>query len=80
MLNSLFLPFYNYQDRDNLTRKNQIIDTAGKVFTVFFTLEAILKMIAMGFIVHKSAYLRNGWNWIDFVVVIIGIFDLLPNI
>mmetsp|Transcript_23031 Transcript_23031/g.22386 ORF Transcript_23031/g.22386 Transcript_23031/m.22386 type:complete len:286 (-) Transcript_23031:792-1649(-) len=80
MLNSLFLPFYDYSDRENQTQKNQIIDLAGKIFTGFFTLEAILKMIAMGFIMHKNAYLRNGWNWIDFIVVVIGIIDLIPNI
>jgi hypothetical protein len=53
---------------------------AGNVFTVIFTIEAVLKMIGMGFIMHKRAYLRNGWNWIDFTVVAIGILDALPNI
>jgi hypothetical protein len=53
---------------------------AGKVFTGLFLVEAVLKTIAMGFIINKNAYLRNGWNWIDFIVVIIGVFDLLPNL
>ena len=34
-----------------------------------------MKIIAMGFILHKNAYLRDGWNWLDFVIVILGILD-----
>ena len=32
----------------------------------------------MGFIIHENAYLRDSWNWIDFVVVIFAIVELLP--
>ena len=42
------------------------------VFVVIFTLEAILKVIAYGFVLHSGAYLRNGWNVLDFVIVVIG--------
>ncbi len=42
------------------------------VFLVIFTLEAVLKVIAYGFLLHPGAYLRNGWNILDFVIVIIG--------
>lgn len=42
------------------------------VFVVIFTLEAILKIIAYGFVLHSGAYLRNGWNVLDFVIVVIG--------
>lgn len=42
------------------------------VFVVIFTMEAILKIIAYGFVLHSGAYLRNGWNVLDFVIVVIG--------
>jgi len=42
------------------------------VFVVIFTLEAIMKVVAYGFVFHPGAYLRNGWNVLDFVIVIIG--------
>ena len=42
------------------------------VFVVIFTMEAVLKIIAYGFILHSGAYLRNGWNVLDFVIVVIG--------
>lgn len=35
-------------------------------------MEAVLKIIAYGFLLHPGAYLRNGWNILDFIIVIIG--------
>ena len=56
------------------------MEVSGYVFTGFFTLEYLLKVLAMGFISHKNSYLRDGWNWIDFVVVIIGLIEIIPGI
>jgi len=33
----------------------------------------VAKTIAMGFIFHKTCYLRDFWNWLDFAVVITAI-------
>ena len=43
------------------------------VFLVIFTGEAILKIIAYGFLLHPGSYLRSGWNFLDFVIVVIGL-------
>ncbi|XP_064457887.1 voltage-dependent calcium channel type A subunit alpha-1-like isoform X3 [Ornithodoros turicata] len=32
----------------------------------------MLKIVALGFILHRGAYLRNVWNIMDFVVVVTG--------
>jgi len=37
-----------------------------------FTLEVILKIIAYGLCLHPNAYLRSGWNLLDFVIVVVG--------
>ncbi|KAK2156436.1 hypothetical protein LSH36_213g01006 [Paralvinella palmiformis] len=42
------------------------------VFMVIFTVEAIMKIVAYGFLLHPGAYLRNGWNILDFIIVVIG--------
>lgn len=52
----------------------------GRIFTVIFTAESVFKILAYGFIVHRNAYLRDGWNWLDFIVVIIGWIELIPSI
>ena len=40
-------------------------------------MEGILKIIAQGFIKHKNSYLRNGWNIIDFIVVVTSIYEIV---
>lgn len=72
ILNSLALSLYDYSDRDSLTTYNQVIDEINKVFTYLFILEATIKVIAQGFVLHPNAYLRSGWNIIDAAVVLSG--------
>jgi voltage-dependent calcium channel L type alpha-1D len=31
-----------------------------------------MKIIAYGFVAHPGSYLRNGWNLLDFTIVVIG--------
>jgi hypothetical protein len=45
------------------------------VFLVLFTVEMAIKMLAQGLCMHPHSYLRSGWNWLDFVVVIIGYLE-----
>ncbi|XP_065647840.1 voltage-dependent N-type calcium channel subunit alpha-1B isoform X3 [Hydra vulgaris] len=44
-----------------------------------FGTEALLKIIANGFILHPHSYLRSLWNVIDFVVIVISIVTLPGN-
>jgi hypothetical protein len=39
-----------------------------------------LKIIAFGFVIHQRSYLRDPWNILDFMVVIIGIISLIPSV
>ena len=79
IINSFFMEFYNYDDREGKTEWNQVSDGAEKIFTWIFFVEFIIKVIAMGFIVHKNSYLRDPWNWLDFVVVCTGMSELLTD-
>lgn len=42
------------------------------VFLIIFTAETFLKILAYGLVLHPSAYIRNGWNLLDFVIVVVG--------
>ena len=79
-INSLLLAAIDYNDRDNLTSRNQFIEDCGLVFTITFTLEALIKIMAMGFCFHRNSYLRDPWNWLDFLVVCIGIIEFIPSL
>jgi len=40
-----------------------------EIFTSIYTAEGAIKMLARGFILHDFTYLRDAWNWLDFIVV-----------
>ena len=72
ILNSVNLSIYDYSDRDSLTSYNNVLNILNKIFTFMFLGESIIKILAMGFIMHENSYLRDGWNILDFFIVIIG--------
>jgi hypothetical protein len=39
------------------------------VFIGIYVLEAVIKILARGFIVDEFSYLRDPWNWLDFIVI-----------
>lgn len=39
-------------------------------FLGIFCVEAVCKIIALGFIFHEHSYLRNAWNIMDFFVIV----------
>ena len=41
-------------------------------FLGIFTVETALKILALGFVLHRGSYLRNAWNIMDFIVVVTG--------
>ncbi|KAJ9443790.1 Muscle calcium channel subunit alpha-1 [Diplonema papillatum] len=50
------------------------------VFQSLFTIECILKISALGFVLHKHSYLRSAWNKMDFIVVLTGFVSLAPGV
>ncbi|XP_052755867.1 sodium channel protein 60E isoform X4 [Galleria mellonella] len=51
---------------------SETIEEAEYIFLAIYTAEMIVKCIAKGFILNKYTYLRNPWNWLDFVVITSG--------
>ena len=80
LANALCLSIRNYSDPNSTTRLNQILDILDDVFTGLYTLEAVLKIVARGFVLHKHSYIRDPWNILDFFVVLVGYLSLLPSI
>ena len=54
-------------------------------FTILFSLEALIKIIAMGFLFGNkelkkrgmTPYITNPWNMLDFVVVVASLIDFI---
>ncbi|RLN86576.1 hypothetical protein BBJ28_00004388 [Nothophytophthora sp. Chile5] len=60
--------------------RNTVADYADSIFTVLFSIEFSLKIVAMGLFGDRGAYLMDPWNWIDFAVVVVGLLAALPNV
>ncbi|XP_026067320.1 calcium channel, voltage-dependent, N type, alpha 1B subunit, a isoform X12 [Carassius auratus] len=59
------------------TPMSKRLDDTEPYFIGIFCFEAGIKIIALGFAFHKGSYLRNGWNVMDFVVVLTGILTVV---
>ena len=47
------------------------------IMTVLFTIECATKIIVTGFISNgKHSYMRDGWNILDFIVVLVSLVSL----
>ena len=42
-----------------------------------FTIEALMKIVALGFIMGETTYLKFAWNVMDFVIVISGLTEIV---
>lgn len=65
-----------------------VVGYLDNCFTVYFTIEAAIKIIALGFLTtnHEmarkgyTAYIQNPWNILDFIVVVASLFDFIVTI
>ena len=83
ILNSILLATKDYKgnyDEEYESSWNDALDLIDVFFTVIFLIECLIKIIAMGFILHKKAYLRDAWNWIDFVIVVVSVASFTPGV
>ncbi|KAL3851956.1 hypothetical protein ACJMK2_015646, partial [Sinanodonta woodiana] len=75
--NCIALAIYTPYPESDSNKINAALEHVEYIFLVIFTLEAIMKIIAYGFILHSGAYLRNGWNILDFIIVVIGLISTI---
>lgn len=72
-LNSIIMALIN--EVDFITNNSDNIDLS---FLVVYTLEGILKVIAMGFVMRSNSYLRDSWNIVSSIQVYnIQIYSLI---
>ncbi|KAM8976679.1 voltage-dependent L-type calcium channel subunit alpha-1S [Pelodytes ibericus] len=74
--NCMALAVYLPMPEDDTNSSNAVLEKVEYIFLFIFTIEAFLKIVAYGFILHTDAYLRNGWNILDFTIVSVGLFAI----
>ncbi|XP_019348147.2 voltage-dependent L-type calcium channel subunit alpha-1S [Alligator mississippiensis] len=75
--NCVALAVYLPMAEDDTNATNSRLEKIEYVFLFIFTIEAMLKIIAYGFLFHADAYLRNGWNVLDFAIISLGLFTMM---
>ena len=53
-----------------------VLRVSDLVFAVLFTVEALMKILATGFYAMDGAYLTEGWNQLDFFIVVVSLVNL----
>ncbi|KFV89770.1 Voltage-dependent L-type calcium channel subunit alpha-1S, partial [Fulmarus glacialis] len=74
--NCVALAIYLPMPEDDSNVANSSLEKIEYAFLIFFAIEAMLKIIAYGFLFHTDAYLRNGWNVLDFSIVSLGLITM----
>ncbi|XP_067130024.1 voltage-dependent calcium channel type A subunit alpha-1-like isoform X9 [Centruroides vittatus] len=74
--NCIVLALEEHLPRGDRTPLAQKLEKTEPYFLGIFCVEALLKILALGFLLHKGSYLRNIWNLMDFIVVVTGFITL----
>ncbi|TSR16030.1 Voltage-dependent R-type calcium channel subunit alpha-1E [Bagarius yarrelli] len=71
--NCVVLALEQHLPSEDKTPMAKRLEKTEPYFIGIFCFEAGIKLLALGFVFHKGSYLRNGWNVMDFIVVLSGI-------
>ncbi|KAM7388240.1 hypothetical protein PAMP_024431 [Pampus punctatissimus] len=71
--NCIVLALEQHLPGEDKTPMSKRLEKTEPYFIGMFCFEAGIKIIALGFVFHKGSYLRNGWNVMDFIVVLSGV-------
>nr|6JPA_A Chain A, Voltage-dependent L-type calcium channel subunit alpha-1S [Oryctolagus cuniculus] len=75
--NCVALAVYLPMPEDDNNSLNLGLEKLEYFFLTVFSIEAAMKIIAYGFLFHQDAYLRSGWNVLDFIIVFLGVFTAI---
>uniref|UniRef100_A0A452T298 Voltage-dependent L-type calcium channel subunit alpha n=1 Tax=Ursus maritimus TaxID=29073 RepID=A0A452T298_URSMA len=75
--NCVALAVYLPMPEDDNNTLNLGLEKLEYFFLIVFSIEATMKIIAYGFLFHQDAYLRSGWNVLDFIIVFLGVFTVI---
>uniref|UniRef100_UPI0037E8EDFB calcium channel, voltage-dependent, P/Q type, alpha 1A subunit, b isoform X2 n=1 Tax=Semicossyphus pulcher TaxID=241346 RepID=UPI0037E8EDFB len=77
--NCIVLALEQHLPDGDKTPLSERLEETEPYFIAIFCFESGIKILALGFALHKGSYLRNGWNVMDFVVVLTGLLSSLGS-
>ena len=60
----------------SLEEPDPVIETLDRIFLVIFSIEMVLKIIAMGFVMEAHSYLRDPWNIVSCTLVALTVLSV----
>ncbi|XP_076373626.1 sodium channel protein para-like isoform X3 [Tachypleus tridentatus] len=60
--------------------ENESVEQSEVIFTTIYTIESVIKILARGFILDQFTYLRDPWNWLDFIVISLAYITMLVDL
>ena len=75
LLNSVVIAMEDKSLKD--TQRNEILANLSILFTIIYTMEAVAKIIASGFIFGINTYLKDPINVLDFCIVISSLLEIV---
>jgi hypothetical protein len=63
--------------RDKADHLEILILVSDILFTVIFVCEMMVKIIALGFVLHKGSFLRDSWNRFDLFVTAMSLLGII---
>eukprot|EP00959_Pyramimonas_sp_CCMP1952_P286007 5980416-Pyramimonas_sp.AAC.1 len=79
LFNCLFLAMDSKEPNFSDTSRGKLLNAMEYVFTVAFVIEMLLKIVCLGFVGGPGTYLRDGWNSMDFTVVVLGLLPIVAG-
>ena len=73
VLNSVFLAL----EDPTKTVQAPFLEYSENVSLYIYTIEMVLKILGLGFILNRGSYLREVWNILDFIIVMSGYLPLI---
>ena len=81
LIYSILMGMKDYNDDgDHSNPVNALMHKIDPIFNAMVYIEFIVKIIAMGFVIGQHTYLSDGWNWLDFFVVITTLLDQIIDV
>lgn len=80
LVNCIFLALDSKDPDHPSTLMGAVLRYTEWFFMVAFSVEMVLKILGLGLYHASGAYMRDGWNVVDCVVVVVGWLSLLPSI
>jgi hypothetical protein len=59
------------------SERPKFMDIADSIFQYLYTVEAVFKIVSLGFILNEGAYLRDAWNILDFTIIASGYLGMI---